>query len=161
MTEERVEVLDEAGNVVRIAPRSEVFTRNLWHRTTFVLVRSTSGSVLAHQRAFTKRLGPGRWDLGFGGACDVGEEWPEAAARELYEEAGIRTPLRELAPYRWDGDGSREVGRLYDTVCDGPFSFQADEVETARFVALEELDRFVAEHDLLDAAKGVVLPYIR
>jgi isopentenyldiphosphate isomerase len=161
MTEERVEVLDEAGEVVRIAPRSEVLSQNLWHRTAFVLVRSSDGAVLAHQRAFTKRLGPGRWDLGFGGACDVGEEWHDAAARELYEEAGIRTRLRELATYRWDGDGSREVGRLYETVCDGPFSFQPDEVEDARFVPLGELEAFVAGHDLLDAAKSVVLPYIR
>lgn len=162
MTEEQVEILDESGAVVRIASRSEVWSQNLWHRTCFVLVRSSSGdAVLAHQRAFTKRLGPGRWDLGFGGACDVGEEWYDAAARELYEEAGIRTPLRELATYRWDGDGSREVGRLYETVSDGPFTFQAEEVETAEFVALEDLDAFVAGHDLLDAAKSVVLPYIR
>jgi 8-oxo-dGTP pyrophosphatase MutT (NUDIX family) len=161
MTEERVEVLDASGAVVGVAPRSEVWSQNLWHRTAFVVVRSTSGAVLAHQRALTKRLGPGKWDLGFGGACDIGEDWADAAARELYEEAGIRTPLRRLADYRWDGDGSREVGRLYETVSDGPFSFPPDEVATAEFVAIEDLDAFLAEHELLDAAKAMVLPYVR
>ena len=161
MTEERVEVLDESGAIVGEAPRTEVITRNLWHRTAFVVVRSSSGAVLAHQRAFTKRLAPGKWDLGFGGACDIGEDWPDAAARELYEEAGIRGTLRQLAEYRWDGDGSREVGRLYETVSDGPFAFQAEEVETAEFVAVEELDAFLAGHELLEAAKAMVLPYIR
>jgi isopentenyldiphosphate isomerase len=161
MTEEQVEVLDEAGAVVRIAPRTEVWAHNLWHRTAFVVVRSTRGDVLAHQRAWTKRLGPGKWDLGFGGACDIGEDWPDAAARELYEEAGIRTPLRQLAEYRWDGDGSREVGRLYETVSDGPFTHPPDEVETSRFVAIDELDTFLAEHELLEAAKAMVLPYLR
>ena len=161
MTEERVEVLDESGAIVGEAPRTEVITRNLWHRTAFVVVRSSSGAVLAHQRAFAKRLAPGKWDLGFGGACDIGEDWPDAAARELYEEAGIRGTLRQLAEYRWDGDGSREVGRLYETVSDGPFAFQAEEVATAKFVAVAELDAFLAEHELLEAAKAMVLPYIR
>jgi 8-oxo-dGTP pyrophosphatase MutT (NUDIX family) len=161
MTEERVEVLDESGAVVRVAPRTEVWSRNLWHRTTFVVVRSSSGAVLAHQRAFTKRLGPGKWDLGFGGACDVGEDWHDAAARELYEEAGIRTPLRELGSYRWDGDGSREVGRLYETVSDGPFTHPADEVAATEMVAMADLDAFLAEHELLEAARSVVLPYVR
>jgi isopentenyldiphosphate isomerase len=161
MTEERVEVLDESGAVIGIATRLEVWSRNLWHRTAFVVVRSTGGDVLAHQRALTKRLGPGKWDLGFGGACDVGEDWPDAAARELYEEAGIRTPLRELGTYRWDGDGSRELGRLYETVSDGPFTYQEDEVATAQFVALNRLDAFVEEHAFLEAATKMVLPYIR
>ena len=161
MTEERVEVLDESGAIVGEAPRTEVITRNLWHRTAFVVVRSSSGAVLAHQRAFAKRLAPGKWDLGFGGACDIGEDWPDAAARELYEEAGIRGTLRQLAEYRWDGDGSREVGRLYETVSDGPFAFQAEEVATAKFVAVAELDAFLAEHELLEAAKAMVLPHIR
>ena len=161
MAEEQLEVLDETGAVVRIAPRTEVIDHNLWHRTAFVVVRSTRGEVLAHQRAWTKRLAPGKWDLGFGGACDIGEDWPDAAARELYEEAGIRGTLHQLAEYRWDGDGSREVGRLYETVSDGPFAFQAKEVATAEFVAIEELDAFLAEHELLEAAKAMVLPYIR
>jgi 8-oxo-dGTP pyrophosphatase MutT (NUDIX family) len=161
MTEERVEVLDESGAVVGVADRAEVWSRNLWHRTAFVVVRSTGGAVLAHQRALTKRMGPGKWDLGFGGACDVGEDWHDAAARELYEEAGIRTPLRELGTYRWDGDGSREVGRLYETVSDGPFTYPADEVATAQFVAIEDLDRFVEEHVFLEAALNMVLPYVR
>jgi len=161
MTEERVEVLDESGAIVGEAPRAEVIDRNLWHRTAFVVVRSSSGAVLAHQRALIKRLQPGKWDLGFGGACDIGEDWPDAAARELYEEAGIRGTLRQLAEYRWDGDGSREVGRLYETVSDGPFAFQADEVATAEFVAIDQLDTFLAEHELLEAAKAMVLPYIR
>jgi 8-oxo-dGTP pyrophosphatase MutT (NUDIX family) len=161
MTDELIEVLDEAGAVVGVLPRAEVWERNLWHRTAFVVVRSTNGAVLAHQRAFAKRLGPGKWDLGFGGACDIGEDYPDAAARELYEEAGIRTPLRELATYRWDGDGSREVGRLYETVSNGPFVHPPDEVAATRFVAIEDLDAFLAEHELLEAAKAMVLPYVR
>lgn len=159
--DEMVEILDDSGAVVGIAPRTRVWADNLWHRTAYVVVRSSNGAVLAHQRALTKRLGPGVWDLGFGGACDVGESWPDTAARELFEEAGIRVPLRELGSYRWDGDGSREVGVLYETVSDGPFVHPPDEVAASRFVQTDELDGFLAGHRVLGAARALVVPHLR
>ena len=159
--EEILEVLDDSGAVIGVAPRSRIWAENLWHRTAYVVVRSSRGAVLAHQRALTKALGPGSWDLGFGGACDVGESWRRAAQRELAEEAGIRTPLRRLADYRWDGAGSREVGVLYETVSDGPFVHPPDEVVTSRFVTLDELDAFCADHVVLAAALALVPPHLR
>jgi isopentenyldiphosphate isomerase len=161
VAEEIVEVLDEAGAVVGLAPRSQVRTNNLWHRTSYIIVWSSSGAVLVHRRALTKQLWPDAWDLAFGGGCEVAEGWADAAARELHEEAGIRTPLRELGTYRWDGDGSREIGRLYETVSDGPFQHPPDEVAEARFVGRAELDAFLERHDVLAAARAVVLPYLR
>lgn len=158
--DERLEILDDAGDVIGVAQRSRVWADNLWHRTAFVIVRSSGGAVLAHRRATAKRLGPGMWDLGFGGACDIGESWPDAAARELHEEAGIATPLRELTSYRWDGDDSREVGVLYETVSDGPFVHPPDEVADSRFVGLDQLDTFLARHDVLAAASALVLPHL-
>ena len=160
MDEEILEVLDDSGAVVEVAPRSRIWVENLWHRTAYVVVRSSSGAVLAHQRALTKALGPGSWDLGFGGACDVGETFRQAAQRELAEEAGIGTPLRLLGGYRWDGAGSREVGVLYDTVSDGPFVHPPDEVVTSRFVRLDQLDAFCASHVVLAAALALVPPHL-
>lgn len=159
--EEMLEVLDETGAVVDVAPRARVWADNLWHRTAYVVVRSSSGALLVHRRASSKRLGPGVWDLGFGGACEVGESWPAAAARELYEEAGIAAALRELGGYRWDGDGSREVGVLYETVSDGPFVHPPEEVAASQLVPLEELDRFISGHPVLAAALALVLPQLR
>jgi len=159
--DEIVEVLDDAGAVTGVAPRTRVWAENLWHRTAYVVVRSGYGAVLVHRRALTKTLEPGVWDLGFGGACEVGEDWAAAAARELFEEAGIRTPLRELGPYRWDGEDSREVGVLFETVSDGPFAHPPDEVATSRLVRLDELAAFCAGHRVLESALGLVLPHLR
>lgn len=160
MSDEILEILDDSGEVTGVARRTRVWADNLWHRTAYVVVRSSAGAVLVHQRALGKPLAPGAWDLGFGGACEVGETWRQAAARELYEEAGIRTPLRELGPYRWDGAGSREVGMLYATVSDGPFRHPVDEVAQSRLVPLDDLADFVARHQVLDAALEVVLPHL-
>ncbi|MDQ3737952.1 MAG: NUDIX domain-containing protein [Actinomycetota bacterium] len=161
MDDEIIEVVDDGGVVTGTASRAVVRAQNLWHRTAFVVVRSSVDDVLAHRRALTSPLAPGRWDLGFGGACGVGETLHAAAARELWEEAGIRTTLRQLTDYRWDGEETRETGRLYETRCDGPFTHPADEVEESRFVSMDELDKFIAGHDVLDAALQLILPVLR
>lgn len=158
---EVIEIVDDGGVVTGTAPRAVVRSQNLWHRTAFVIVRSSAGDVLAHRRALTRPLAPGWWDLGFGGACDIGESWQDAATRELWEEAGITTPLHHLSAYRWDGNETREVGHLFETCCDGPFTHPADEVEETRFVPMEELESFIARHDVLDAALQLMLPSLR
>ena len=125
------------------------------------MVRSTAGEILVHRRAETKSFAPGEWDLGFGGGVAVGESYEAAAARELAEEAGIATPLRLITGYRYDGEDSREVGRLYETVSDGPFMHPASEVAETRFVAPDGLDEFVATHPVCAAAVDVMVALLR
>ena len=160
MDDEIIEVVDDGGVVTGTAPRAVIRSRNLWHRTAFVIVRSSAGDVLVHRRALTKPLAPGWWDLSFGGACDVGENWHDAAARELWEEAGIRTPLHHLTAYRWDGKETRETGHLYETASDGPFTHPADEVAESRFVSTDGLGDFIDQHDVLDASLQLIVPFL-
>ena len=161
MVDEPLEVVDPSGTVVEVAPRSRVRAENLRHRTVFVIVRSTEGDVLVHRRADWKDLLPGWWDLAFGGAAGVGEPWEAAAARELAEEAGIATPLESLGSYRYEGEESREVGRLYTTTSDGPFSHPDGEVAESRFVPLAELSEFIETHPVCPAAVAVALPALQ
>lgn len=82
-------------------------------------------------------------------------------SRELRDETGITTPLRELGPYRWDGAESREVGVLYDAISDGPFVHPSDEVAASRLVPLNSLAAFLGEHAVLDSARALVVPHLR
>ena len=57
---EPVAVYDEAGAVVGVAPRGEVYARSLWHGVGGVLVRSGDGRrVYVHRRSATKLMIPG------------------------------------------------------------------------------------------------------
>jgi len=158
---ELIEVVDEEDNVLEIVRRERVRAERLRHRTAFVVVRSSRGEVLAHRRALTKRVAPGEWDLGFGGGVAVGESYEDAAARELAEEAGISTPLVLVQAYTYDGPESVEVGRLYETVSDGPFVHPPDEVEDTRFVDPAALDDFGATHPMCHAALDVMVALLR
>jgi 8-oxo-dGTP pyrophosphatase MutT (NUDIX family) len=111
---EWVEVLDERGKVVDVVPRAEMRSRNLRHRAVYVAVLA-GDRLLTHQRADWKDVWPSRWDVAFGGVCDVGETWPAAARRELAEEAGIAIDEHELLDMgddRFESDEVRLVGRI-------------------------------------------------
>ena len=52
--DEKVEVVDEHGTVLRVVSRAEMRAGNLRHRTTYVVVRTAAGEVVAHRRADDK-----------------------------------------------------------------------------------------------------------
>lgn len=164
VADEPVEVVDEHGTVVRVVTRAEMRAHNLRHRTVAVVVVTGAGEFVAHRRADWKDVWPGRWDVCFGGVTAVGEDWVEAARRELAEEAGVEVAgaaLREL------GDGSYAdadvvaFSRVFVTVHDGPFRPADGEVAELVLVPLTDLDGWLAGRELCSDAAAIVVPLLR
>ena len=134
---ELVEELDEAGQVVGVVSRAEMRAANLWHRNVIVMVRRSSGALVVHQRADWKDVFPSMWDVAFSGVPAVGESWPEAAARELAEEAGLAVApadLVDLGPRVCDVGDIRWHGRVFEVTDDRELTPADGEV-----VALDEV----------------------
>lgn len=134
---ELVEELDEAGQVVGVVSRAEMRAANLWHRNVIVMVRRSSGALVVHQRADWKDVFPSMWDVAFSGVPAVGEAWPEAAARELAEEAGLSVApadLVDLGPRVCDVGDIRWHGRVFEVTDDRELTPADGEV-----VALDEV----------------------
>jgi isopentenyldiphosphate isomerase len=161
--DERVEVVDVDGTVVDVVSRREMRAQRLRHRTVFVVVQSTDGRVLVHQRSPDKDIWPSWWDMAVGGVVGLGEDWDAAARREVEEEIGVSAdpePIDggELALY--EDDMVSLVGRRYRVVHDGPFAFADGEVVQARFVTRDELTRLVDEVPFLPDSLQILLPLI-
>lgn len=162
--DEPVEVVDRDGQVLRVVPRRQMRAERLRHRTVFVAVLSTDGRLLVHQRSPDKDLWPSWWDLAVGGVVAVGEDWDEAAARELAEEVG----LVGVAPEPIDGgrlgwyedDQVALVGRCYRVVSDGPFCFADGEVVQAHLVTPAELVELRRRERFLPDSVALVLPLL-
>lgn len=91
----------------------------------------------------------GRWSVP-GGSCEPDETYAEAAAREAFEETGLRVAVgREL----WvamipAGDGRVfEVHDFAATVVDGEL-VPGDDAADARWVSESDLDQLPLTHDL-------------
>lgn len=160
--DELVDIVDEDDRVVRVATRAEMRRDRLLHRCVFVAVRSAAGAVLVHRRAADKDLLPGWWDLAAGGVVGSGEDYDEAADRELAEELGVKgVARRPLGVVHFDDARFRLVGRAYEVVCDGPFTFADGEVSEVRWVELAVLRSVVADGgEWMPDSVAVVLPLL-
>lgn len=140
-----VDVVDDAGNVIGIVTRQQMRCRRLPHRCVYVLVFDSSGRLLVHQRTASKDLFPAYWDLCIGGVLAAGETFDDGARRESREELGIELDLKPLFPFRYSDDHTTVHAMVFQAVHNGPFQFQPEEVQSGRFIAIEELNSLVAQ----------------
>lgn len=144
---EEFEVVDEDGNVVGRALRSICHgDPSLIHRSVHVFVTDREGRVLLQKRSADKDIQPGKWDTSVGGHLGVGEDYPDAAAREASEELGLAVQpqeLRELHRYLWRTDVECELVATYAVESDGPFTHQESEIDELRFFTPHELEALV------------------
>lgn len=155
-----VDVVDADDRVLRRVTRAEMRRDGLRHRAVYVLVRTSDDGVVVHRRADWKDVYPGHWDICFGGVLDAGESWELAAERELAEEAGIEAPLREVGRGSVEDEHAAVVGRVFETVHDGPYPCPDGEVVEVRVVARSELEDFLAEHPHCPDSVALVLPWL-
>lgn len=146
--DELVEVVDAAGDVLDTVTRAEMRAGRLRHRCTYIVVVDSEERLVVHQRALWKDIWPGRWDVAFGGVVGVGEDWGAAALRELAEEAGVEAGLLHIGGGPYDDREVSLVGRVYLARHDGPFTFPDGEVLQADRVPLDEVEAWIATHEL-------------
>lgn len=147
----RVAVVDEKNRFVRWADRAAVHRDRLDHRSIHVLVFDTAGRLLIQLRHRAKLTFASHWDLSCSGHIEeedypagpddrLDEVYASCAARELFEELGIR-PETTFRGYFAPVPGLHyEQLALYTAASDGPFVIQEDEVCEVRFVTAAELD---------------------
>lgn len=143
-----VEHVAPDGSVVEVVTRAAMRSGALRHRSVYIAIVDGRNRLLVHRRAEWKDVFPGAWDLAFGGVCDVGESFADAAQRELFEEAGVTGVLTDRGPVSFESSDVALVGRLYLCRHDGPFAFNDGEVTATRWVDLDELSSFIATHEI-------------
>lgn len=97
LPEEQFQVVDERDRPVGGAPRSQVHGNNSLHRAVHVLIFNPAGEVYLQFRSQVKDRHPLTWDSSAAGHVNLGEDYDQAAARELREELGIDTELTRIA----------------------------------------------------------------
>jgi isopentenyldiphosphate isomerase len=137
---EQVDVVDEDDRVLRITTRAEMRRHNLLHRNVAVLCLDSAQRIYLHRRTRTKDLFPGLYDVFSSGVVGAGEDYAEAAKRELAEELGIEGPVPErLFRHRYEGAQTRSHTVVFRVLWDGPIVHQASEVEWGEFRTRAEL----------------------
>lgn len=131
--EEMLELCDEQGNPTGVAPRRLCHGNPaLRHRVVHILVHDGRGNLWLQRRSPLKDLEPGKWDTSAAGHFMPGETPEAAAARELFEELGIRGELRPLPRFEVRTPVETEVVFRFRLEHHGPFVPEPAEIAELR-----------------------------
>lgn len=141
-SDELLEVINEQGEVIRLATRSECHSNPaLIHRVVHVIVRDSKNRVYLQKRSQHKDIQPGKWDTSVGGHLCPAEQLEHGAARELEEELGISgTKLSYMYQYMMTSDRETELVSTFLLSWDGPVFPNVHEIEEGRFWTVAEIE---------------------
>lgn len=161
MEEEILEIVNEKGEVLGLAPRSDIHGNpSLIHRVVHVLVFNTQGEILLQKRSMKKDVAPGRWDTSVGGHVEPGESLAQAARREMEEELGISAEPDYIYSYIHSNPYETELVYTFRCVHDGDISFNAEEIDEVRPWAIEEILRTLEDDTLSENFKHEITVYL-
>jgi 8-oxo-dGTP pyrophosphatase MutT (NUDIX family) len=138
-TYEKVIIVDRDNRPIDVVPRYKMRRDGLIHRATYILVLNHREQVFMQKRTMDKDFLPGYYDAAAGGVLQEGEEYDGSAYRELYEELGIRASLDTLFDFYYEVENQKVWGRAYVCFHEGPFSLQAEEIESGAFYAIDDI----------------------
>ena len=144
-SEELFDVVDAEDNVLRAVERFIVHREKLMHRAVHIFVFNAAGQLYLQRRSLTKDSAPGKWVSSCSGHVDSGENYDDAAPRELAEEIGLTEPqnLRRVfkeSPCKQTG---QEFAWVYRCEAEGPFTLDPEEVSDGKWIDIDELNAWI------------------
>ena len=95
--DELIDILTPDGKPTgKTALKSEAHKNGWFHATVHIWLYTSDKKILLQQRAFTKKVFPGLWDISVAGHIAAGEGILTAAKREVFEELGLPITEEEL-----------------------------------------------------------------
>jgi 16S rRNA (adenine1518-N6/adenine1519-N6)-dimethyltransferase len=151
-TKPLIQIVNENDEVIGSAPKREAQEKGLIHRIAQIMVEDPEGRLLLQKRSLLTEFRPGQWDTSVGGHVDAGENYLDAAIREMQEEIGIKNlELLPLGKYRKNSRFEwRYLNRFYMAYrvlvpADTSFKLDPDEVAEVRWFTLEEVTQLLKQ----------------
>ena len=154
--DELFDVVDELNQMTGTGTRREIHEMDLRHRAVHMFLVNKHGAVLLQKRSMRKDRQPGRWDSSAAGHLDAGEDYDQAAVRELEEELGVlllvrgkqgvvptSRGVRRIADFDAGENNGWEFVALYEGRYTGRVRFPAAEVDSVQWFTPEQIQAWV------------------
>lgn len=146
-TADLFDVVDENDTVLKTEDRSTVHREKLFHRAIHVFVFNEAGKLFLQRRSLTKDTAPGKWVSSCSGHVDSGEDYDEAAERELAEEISLTNPvnLKRMFKEKPCKQTGYEFVWVYTCESEGPFGLDPFEVSEGQWIEVKHLNNWLKE----------------
>ncbi len=142
-------IVNDNDEVVGNCDKEEAYEKKHMLRSIQIFVYDSNNKIVIQKRSKNKKRFPGYWCAATAGHVENGENYDEAAARELKEELGITEKLRFITKSKTPvGDGIFAMMAHYKIVSDKDFTLQKEEVEEIRHVTENELGKMIESNEL-------------
>ncbi|MFZ5807523.1 MAG: NUDIX hydrolase [Verrucomicrobiota bacterium] len=139
------DIVNERDEVIGQATRAEAHAKNLRHRAVHIWILNRKGEFLLQKRSATKDTCPCMWTSSVCGHVDAGENYEEAAQREIIEEIGLKTALsiKEIGYEKACAETAMEFTRIYVASCEGPFQFPQEEISELKWMSFKKIQHII------------------
>ncbi|QDT56783.1 Nudix hydrolase [Caulifigura coniformis] len=145
VSEEVFDVCDENDRVIATAPRSRVHAERLLHRAVHVFVFNSRGELLLQRRSATKDEAPLKLTSSCSGHLGAGEDYEQAAHREMQEEIELSGSLEFLHKFPATVETAYEHTVLYRLVSDSE-----PQPDPAEILRMETMSLAEAKQRMID-----------
>ncbi len=152
---EMIDIVDDDDNVIGEGELVSVVTSGKIFRAARVVVINSRGEFVVHKRNPDMIVFPGHFDIGAAGIVNAGEDYKQAAERELEEELGIAgVELTHFISFKARGRRNLNVQGFWCKY-DGPLKIQPEEITEASFMSIEDVQSIIADQPFHPGGKFV------
>jgi len=144
-----IQIVDENDYPTSEGTKQEAWDNGLRHRVVRIMIENDAGEILLQHRSPTKDIFPDCWDNSAAGHVDAGEDYDQAAIRELEEELGLSgIKLTQIGKYAsdetWKGHRLKRFTTVYKAHSDQtPQKLEAGKVDDARWFKLGDVKAMI------------------
>ncbi|MGL5153311.1 MAG: NUDIX hydrolase [Clostridium sp.] len=143
--------------------RGDKIQEGLFHAIVIIIVHHLDGTYLLMQRDWNKSKFPGLWETGASGCVVKGEDFINAAKRELSEETGI---IANDLKYSYTTI-NKEMNAFYKVFlceCDidkNCITLQKGETINFKWVSSDELVEYISSESFITPSPDDLIKYIK
>lgn len=113
------------------------------------MIFTTDNKIVVPKRSGNRRVFPNCYDCSVGGHVLAGENYEDAAYRELEEELGItNVKLEEIGYFKPYDINTSAFSKMYKLVYDGELNYDKDGIQEIFYMDKEEIKELIKENPL-------------
>ena len=140
------DIVDKKDNVIGQVEYDEIYQENHIHRIVHVMVFDSEERMALQLRSKDKDFCPEHWSTAVAGYVQSGENFKEAATREMEDRLGISEDIDFLDKNFYQNcphDGPSKFLGVFKAEYEGEFDQNLSEMEKVEYFTLDEIENMV------------------